>query len=129
MKRAVFPKVVTVLSLTGISSKRKEVILLFYPALLRPHLEFWAQFWALGYERDMDILRIFPQRTTKMIKRWEHLSSEGRLREVGLFSPEKRRSHQCVQIPERKVQRGQSQAPLGGAQSQNKMLWKIGCSL
>lgn len=53
---------------------------------LRPHLECWSQ-----YKRDMDIPKGLQQRATKMIKGQECLFYEEKLRELGLFSLEKKR--------------------------------------
>jgi len=64
----------------SMASRSREVIL---PSLVRPHLESCIQLWSVD-------LWDWVQRT-KMIRGLEHLSYEDRLRELGLFSLEKRR--------------------------------------
>ena len=72
---------------TNMSSRLREVILSLCFALVRPSLEYWAS----QFRKDRDILERFQWRSTKKIKGLEHHPYKERLRDLGLFSPEKRR--------------------------------------
>eukprot|EP00061_Rhincodon_typus_P000771 g12692.t1 len=69
----------------------RDVLLRLYKPLVRPHLEYYVQFWAPYVRKDVLALEQVQRMFTRMVPGIESLSYEERLRTLGLYTLEFKR--------------------------------------
>ena len=73
-----------------VAGRVREGIVPLCSALIRAHLQDCIQAWDSQHKKDMELL-VIQRRAAMVIRGLEHLSYKEGLRELGLFSLEKRR--------------------------------------
>ena len=69
----------------------KEDFIVIYKTYIRPHLEYCVQAWSPHLKKDIECLERIQRRATKSVKGFKKMEYNERLKQLGLYTLEKRR--------------------------------------
>ena len=72
--------------------RNPNILLNLYKSLVRPHLDYCSSVWNPYYSKDISLLERVQHRFTRLFSELRSLPYEERLRQLGLWSLEERRS-------------------------------------
>ena len=75
-----------------ITYRNPNILLNLYKSLVRPHLDYCSSVWNPYYSKDINLLERVQHRFTRLFSELRSLPYEERLRQLGLWSLEERRS-------------------------------------
>jgi len=78
--------------------KNQKVLVSLYKSIVRPHLENCSVVWSPHYTKDKDLLERVQHRFTRMFPDLRKMPYDERLRKLGLWSLEERRSRVEIEI-------------------------------
>ena len=64
----------------------KELFTFLYTTYVRPHLEYCVPIWSPYLVRDIEVLEKVQKRATKLIKGYEKLPYDQRLKSLGIYT-------------------------------------------
>src|SRR5688572_32692297 len=74
-----------------VTSRRQDIMVRLYKALVRPKLEYSVQAWCPYLKKDVDKLEKVQARATRLVYDCKNLNYENRLKYTGLLSLSDRR--------------------------------------
>ena len=64
----------------------KELFIFLYTTYVRPHLEYCAPIWSPYLVRDIDVSEKVQKRATRLVKGYDRLPYEQRLKSLGIYT-------------------------------------------
>jgi len=75
-----------------IAYRHPTVLLNLYKSLVRPHVDYCSSVWNPYYVKDIELLERVQHRFTRLFSELRNLPYDDRLRQLGLWSLQKRRN-------------------------------------